>query len=79
MKSRFLHFVVVTAAVSALTLGTTALLSWRVNAAEGATHVPVPVSINAVCTENSIQRKTGQSYLACSAEAAPLSVSEPFE
>ncbi len=48
MKSRFLHFVVATAAVSVLALGTTALLSWRVNAAEGATHVPVPVSINAL-------------------------------
>lgn len=48
MKSAFLRYAVVSATVSALLLGTGGLLSWRVNAAEGATHVPVPVSINAL-------------------------------
>ena len=48
MKSRFLRYSVVIAVVPALVLGTAALLSWRVNAAEGATHVPVPISVNAV-------------------------------
>ncbi len=48
MKSRFLQAALVSAAVLALLLGTAVLLTWRVNAAEEATHVPVPVSINAL-------------------------------
>jgi hypothetical protein len=48
MKSRFLRYAILASVVPALALGTTALLSWRVNAAAGATHVPVPISANAV-------------------------------
>jgi len=48
MRFRFLQYSVAGAAVLAFVFGTSALLSWRVNAAEGAVHVPVLISVNAV-------------------------------
>ncbi len=48
MKSRFLSYAIAAAVAPVLAFGTAGLLAWRVNAAEGATHVPVAVSINAL-------------------------------
>nr|TFG52231.1 MAG: hypothetical protein E4H34_05310 [Hyphomicrobiales bacterium] len=48
MKFRFLRYSLAIAVVPALVFGSAALLSWRVNAAEGVTHVPLPISVNAV-------------------------------
>jgi len=48
MKSRCIRHALAAAVVPALALGSAGLLAWRVNAAEGLTHVPVPVSINAL-------------------------------
>ena len=48
MKSRILSYATTATTASVLALGTASLLAWRVNAAEGPTHVPVPVSINAL-------------------------------
>jgi len=48
MKPKFMRYALAAAVIPALALGGAGLLAWQVNAAEGATHVPVPVSINAL-------------------------------
>jgi len=48
MTSRVFRNMIAAAVLPALALGSAALPSWQSSAAEGATHVPVPVSINAL-------------------------------